>query len=172
MLRECAGPVAIIAATHDSLRAEDDGGAAIAAHLGVDPPADWPPEYNDAATRARTAELLAASPDNAGWGAWYIVADGRLVGTCGYRGPPVDGLVEIGYSVIAADQRRGHASAAVALLVARAWRDPRIEGVTAETLASGVASQRVLLRSGFARAGKRADPDEGEVLRFLLHRPG
>jgi ribosomal-protein-alanine N-acetyltransferase len=86
--------------------------------------------------------LLMEHPDETGFGSWYIVAQGRLVGICGYKGPPnAAGEVKIGYSVIAAGQRRGFATGAVRLLIARAFRDPRVTTVAAETLPSLIASQ-------------------------------
>jgi|GEM_PF-2718856 len=42
-LSETGGGVTIVAATRASLVAEDISVAAIAAHLGVAPPVDWPP---------------------------------------------------------------------------------------------------------------------------------
>ena len=171
MLREAAGDVAIVAATASTLDAEDRGGEAIATLLGVKAPAAWPPEHNDADTRAWFRAMLTAHPDDPGCGAWYLIAADRLCGTCGYKGPPdAAGVVEIGYSVLPGDQRRGYASAGVHLLVARAFRDPRVTEVAAETLPSLPPSQGVLLKCGFARVGSHHDEEVGEVWRYALSR--
>jgi len=172
MLTEANGPLVLIAATPESLAAEAVGGDRLADWLGVAGPASWPPEHNDADTRAWMLRLLADHPDEPGYGFWYIVADGRLVGIAGFKGPPdATGVVEIGYSVIESEQRRGHGVAAAAILVARAFRDRRVWTIIAETLPALTASQTVLTRNGFKLAGSRPDDDLGEVLRFVLTRP-
>jgi len=113
--------------------------------------------------------MLDAHPGEPDCGAWYIIAGGRLVGTCGYKGPPGP-TGEIGYSVLAPEQRRGFASAAVELLVTRAFRDPRVTAVVAETLPALLPSQGVVAKCGFVADGSRIDPDDGEVVRFVRRR--
>ena len=169
---EETGPIlSLIAATPALLLAEDEGGAEIAAGLGVAPPADWPPEHNDEATRAWMRELLEDYPHEPGYGTWYIVAGGRLTGVCGFKGPPnADGEVELGYSIVAADQRRGLAAEATRMLVARAFRDPRVTLVMAHTLPPLVGSQKVLARNGFIHVGGYIDAEEGQVMRFEVRR--
>ena len=172
MLIEQQGDLTLIAATTESLDAEDIGGEALAELLGLPAPPVWPPEHNDRATRDWTRDLMARHPDEPGYGFWYIVADGELAGIGGYKGPPdADGVVEIGYSVIEPMQRRGLATRAARLLVQRAFADLRINAVAAETLPPLIASQTVLLRCGFALAERKVDPEEGEVWRYLVGRP-
>ena len=128
-LTESGFGVTLICATAEAVDAEDAGGEALAAMLGVAPPFSWPPEFNDAATRAWMRRMLTEPGAEPGYGNWYIVAGGRLVGNGGYKGPPdAAGEVEIGYSIIPEEHRRGYASGAVNLLVQRAFRDPRVIG--------------------------------------------
>ncbi len=172
MLREQRGNVAIISATIASLDAEEIGGADAARELGVLPPATWPPDYNDASTRQWMREMILRHPDEPGYGSWYIVGDGRLVGIAGYKGPPDGrGEVEVGYSVIETERRKGFASGAVRLLVERAWRDPRVEAVAAETLPDLAGSQAVLERCGFTLVARTPVEDVGEIMRYRLSRP-
>ena len=171
-LIETVGALSLIAATPASLDAEDIGGDRLAAHLGVVAALTWPPEHNDANTRDWMRALLAAHPDEPGYGFWYILADDRLVGICGYKGPPdAMGTVEIGYSVIQAEQCKGYGSAATAILVTRAFQDGRVWSVAGETLPELEASQKVMIRNGFGLVGSRPDADLGEILRFALSRP-
>ena len=72
-------------------------------------------------------------------------------------------MVEIGYSIVEAFQRRGIASAAIAQLVDRAFADPRVEVVTAETPVTFTASRGLLEKCGFALTGTRTDPEDGEL---------
>lgn len=166
------GPIlSLIAATPALLLAENDGGAHIAAGLGVAPPIDWPPQHNDAATRDWMREILEDYPHEPGYGTWYIIVEGRLVGVCGFKGPPnADGDVEIGYSILDAEQRRGVAVEAARMLVERAFRDPRVGLVMAHTLPALVGSQKVLARNGFIHVGGYIDAEEGQVMRYEVRR--
>jgi [ribosomal protein S5]-alanine N-acetyltransferase len=167
MLTESDGDATIVLASIEMLDAEENGGEAIARLLGVRPPPSWPPEHNDADTREWMRNLLRKHPGETGYSSWYLIAAGELVGSLGYTGPPDEsGTVEIGYAIVPERQRRGYASAGVALLVRRAFADPSVRAVAAHTLVDGTASQSVLLKAGFKRAGSSVDPDAGEVLRF------
>ena len=115
-LVESQGNVSIIAATAALLDVEDRGGAELAAALGVSTATSWPPPYNGPETRVWMRKVLAENPGDPGFGTWYVIGDGQLVGTAGYKGPPDEaGTVEIGYSVIEAAHPRGYGSGAVNL---------------------------------------------------------
>lgn len=173
MLVERGQVISLISATADTFDAEDAGGQAIADCLGVKSPVSWPPEHNDPATRDWMRGLLAEHPDEPDYVSWYMIARNQLVGVCGFKGPPdIWGEVEIGYSVVEAEHRKGYGSEAAALLVARAFRDPRVSLVTAETMPARVASQKVLARCGFTHVGGYFDPEQGQVMRFEIRRPG
>ncbi|MGY1771708.1 GNAT family N-acetyltransferase [Blastococcus sp. SYSU D00813] len=94
-------------------------------------------------------------------------ATSTVVGLGGFTGPPVDGAVEIGYSVAPAHRGRGHATAA-----ARSWVDSATaRGVTlvyAHTLAEENPSTAVLRRLGFRRTAELTDPEVGAVWRWEL----
>ena len=88
-------------------------------------------------------------------GCWMMVVDGEVVGLCGFKGiPKPDGSVEIGYGVAPERRRRGHATKAVCLLIARAY-DLGVRVAMAETEASNVSSERVLKRNQFRSVGRR-----------------
>jgi ribosomal-protein-alanine N-acetyltransferase len=171
-LREESGRVAIIAATLQSLDAEEISGAAAAKVLGVSAPDSWPPEFNNEHTRQWMRDMIGKHPDEPGYGSWYIVGDGRLAGTAGYKGPPdARGEVEVGYAVVGSEQRKGLASGAVRLLAARAFRDPRVTAVMAETIPALAGSQAVLRSCGFALVERIPNDEFGEILRYRLARP-
>ena len=101
---------------------------------------------------------------------WYshliIEADtNTVVGFGGYKGPPTDGEVEIGYSVAPGYQRRGHATAAAQLLIEYA-RSAGVTRVCAYTLPEPNASTRVLTRCGLTRTEVVEDAHEGYVWRW------
>jgi len=100
---------------------------------------------------------------------WMMVSGGEVVGLCGYHHPPSpEGEVEIGYNVAPIRQRRGHATRAVAAIIAIAKSDPSVTAVLASTPEDNIASQRVLERNGFARVGERADPENGQLILWRI----
>jgi RimJ/RimL family protein N-acetyltransferase len=104
-------------------------------------------------------------------GSWMAVSNGEVVGLCGYKSAPsTEGVVEIGYNVAPSRRRLGHATRAIAALVASARLDPAVRMVTAKTAVDNVASQRVLQRNGFERVGSGPDPEDGApVVFWRLH---
>jgi len=100
------------------------------------------------------------------WGTHLIFDDdGALVGIGGFRGPPVDDVVEIGYAVSPSRQGRGIATAAVQYFLTRAARDG-VSRVIAHTLAGFNPSTSVLAKTGFVRTTPEHDPEVGEVWRW------
>ena len=140
----------------------------LAEKLDVDLPSDWPPEYHDADRLGFTRKVLEA-PDAVGWWLHYIVLTDvtrpTLVGVAGYKGPPSDGVVEIGYSIVASWQRRGLATEACRALIEAAWqRGAKV--ILAHTLPHLQPSIGVLCKLEFVPS----QPQEPGVLAFALHR--
>jgi len=170
-LEEIGFGVTLIVASAQTLDAEDVGGAAFATLLSLATPTSWPPEYNDADSRAWMRRMLADPAAETGYGSWYVVADGRPVGIAGYKGPPdTSGEVEVGYSIVIEARRKGYASGAVRLLVERAFRDARVASVVAETTPELPGSQRVLESTGFQLISRMPDAEHGEILRYRRSR--
>jgi RimJ/RimL family protein N-acetyltransferase len=159
-------------ATSDLLTAALDGPAALAAALKARVPPTWPPEYLDSPALEFTRDRLIETPDDEEWWMYFIVlrvASGErvLIGTAGYKGPPADGTVEVGYGIVTDHRRRGYASEAVRGLVARAFRVPGVRRVIAETLPELTPSIGVLRKCGFELIGDGSEPG---VIRFELTR--
>ena len=94
--------------------------------------------------------------------------DDSVAGLAGWKGEPVDGLAELGYSVAPERQGRGIATAVVRELLWRG-RAAGLRRAVAHTLPEPSASTAVLERCGFTRTGAVADPDgnvEGVVWRW------
>jgi [ribosomal protein S5]-alanine N-acetyltransferase len=163
----------LAAATPALLQAELRSAADLGSALGATVPAEWPPELYDRAAIEWTLRRLEAQPDAGAWSMYYIVrhaGDGAartLIGVCGYKGPPMDGAVEIGYGILPTYQRQGFATEAVAALLALAFGDPAVRRVTAETYPHLAPSIGVLEKSGFTFAGPGSE--EG-VVRYELPR--
>jgi RimJ/RimL family protein N-acetyltransferase len=93
----------------------------------------------------------------------------RLVGWGGFKGPPRNGTVELGYEIAESCRRRGHATAAVREMVAEAFAAENVTTVIAHTLPHRNPSNQLLERLGFRFDGEVRDSDE-LTWRFVLPR--
>lgn len=155
----------LIAATLEHVSAELEDHSSLGRLLGIPIPADWPPgEYDRHAIEYFQSQLLAGGSAVVGWYGWYAITRNTeglcesLVAGAGYFGPPREGVVEIGYSVIPAARRQGYASEIVTALVVNAFEDPSVQQVVAHTTDENIASIKVLLGRGFIRVGPGAAP--------------
>ena len=91
---------------------------------------------------------------------------GATVGSCGFKGPPVESVVEIAYGVAPDQQSKGYATEAAQALVDFAFTVEGVRTVRAHTLPDSSASKRVLAKCGFRHVGEVIDADDGLVWRF------
>jgi ribosomal-protein-alanine N-acetyltransferase len=119
-----------------------------------------------------TRDALAANPAGSAWGARLFLAGDppELIGWGGFKGPPRDGVVELGYEIAQDRRGRGLATEATREMLAEAFADEQVELVIAHTLAERNASTRVLQKAGFRYDGE-AQEDGAVVWRFALARP-
>jgi [ribosomal protein S5]-alanine N-acetyltransferase len=145
------------------------GDDALAQALGHDVVAGWA-TFTEALPPTRDA--LAANPSGSAWGARFFVTrdPAELVGWGGFKGPPKDGVVELGYEIAEARRGRGLATAATRAMLAEAFADERVTTVIAHTLPERNASNRVLEKAGFRFDAEAQEGDE-VVWRFSLTRP-
>ena len=152
----------LVPATVAHARAEIDDRVEFARLIEASVPENWPPEAV-ADALPLFLKWLEAAPDHVGWFGRYILAKGDganlpvLCGSCGFLGPPQDGEVNIGYSVLPQFQRRGFATEAVGGLVGWAMEQPAVTRIVAETEWANPASVRVLSKLEFTAAGLCAD---------------
>lgn len=100
----------------------------------------------------------------------FVLASPRtLVGLGGFKGPPVDGVVEIGYAIAPEYQGRGLATEAARGLIAIALSDIRVTAVDASTLGHPNASTRVLQKVGMQRMAER-ESEHGKIWQWRVLR--
>jgi [ribosomal protein S5]-alanine N-acetyltransferase len=161
----------LIPASAADLQAELSSRKELEASLGARVPESWPPLYFDEDAVRYSLHAIATNPGTERWWFHYFIlrgADGdTLIGAGGYKGPPADGCVEIGYSIVPEQQRRGLASEAASGLIAHAFSHQGVERVRAETLPELAGSIGVLRRCGFAFVGVGSEPG---VIRYELTR--
>jgi ribosomal-protein-alanine N-acetyltransferase len=121
----------------------------------------------------RTRDALAGDPASARWGMRFFVLDEprTLVGFGGFKGPPSDGVVELGYAVAPSHEGRGLATAATQAMVREAFAAPGVQAVIAHTRPEPGASARVLEKAGFVHEGEVPDEQIGTAWRFRVERP-
>lgn len=158
--------VILVAADQRLMDAALAGDEALAATLGHGVVAGWA-TFTGALEATRDA--LAADPSGPTWGARLFVANGELVGWGGFKGPPRDGVVELGYEIAESRRERGLATAATRAMVAEAFADDTVTTVSAHTLPERNASNRVLEKVGFRHDGVAVEGGE-RVWRFVLAR--
>jgi ribosomal-protein-alanine N-acetyltransferase len=165
----------LVPATASLIRAELEDRDALARLLHATLPDEWPPEEHVDALPWFLAHLK-RRPDQAGWFAWYGLLRSAgtstpvLIGSGGFKGPPQEGTVEVGFAVLEPFRRKGYATEMVGALVGWAQADAGVRRVVAETRAENVSSVRVLRKLGFSGCGAGSEP--GSVLFELRNESG
>lgn len=143
--------------------------------LGVDIPDGWP-QFPEAYSVENVSTAVTQERDSSLriWGTYLFVLSDRswLVGSGGYKGRPVGGVVEIGYEMAPDFQNQGFATEATRALIDHAFSHSEIECVIAHTLPERNASTTVLEKVGMALVEAVIDPDEGVVWQWRLSKPG
>lgn len=124
----------------------------------------WAPDYPTAGDLLLAGLVLGGGPlasTAAPWGPLQVRLRGaggpdQAVGGIGFKTPPVDGVVEVGYGLARSVHGHGLATEAVAGMLELARRHG-LRAVTAQTAPDNVASRRVLEKSGFARVSASGD---------------
>jgi ribosomal-protein-alanine N-acetyltransferase len=88
--------------------------------------------------------------------------DGALAGTCAFKAPPSEGVVEIAYFTFPDFEGQGIGRSMVRGLLDIALRHD-VKGIVAHTAPAENASTRILRQHGFTYQGVAWDEDDGEV---------
>ena len=159
----------LVASTAELVRAEIGDHPTFGRLLGARVPSGWPPGEAADALPWFLARLEQADPADAGWYGFYaIVVHGEpdspvLAGGGGTLGPPIDGRVEIGYSLLPEFHGRGYATEMMAAILEWIERDARVNRIEADTATDNAPSRRLLDRLGFEESGPDSEP---ETLRY------
>jgi [ribosomal protein S5]-alanine N-acetyltransferase len=139
--------------------------------LSATVPDEWPPEILADALPI-FLDWIKAAPDRVGWYVWYAMIrspdkeSDTLVASGGFKGPPQDSMVEIGYSVLPRFQSHGYATEMVQALIDWAFAQPGVSRIIAETTEDNTASMRLLRRLGFTCTEPAAEPGH---IRLMLN---
>jgi [ribosomal protein S5]-alanine N-acetyltransferase len=100
------------------------------------------------------------------WICYIAVANDRVIGTCGFKGAPSQGRVEMAYFTFPDYEGKGIATQMARQLIAIAGDADSDVLVTAQTLPDRNASHRVLEKLGFTPIGTLDHPEDGTVLEW------
>ncbi|MFQ3545872.1 GNAT family protein [Halobacillus rhizosphaerae] len=120
---------------------------------------NWP-HYGLKALLPLYVENLEKNNLQLGFGPWVMMDNGRehVIGDIGFNGTPDDeGIVEIGYHVVASERNQGYASEAVEKMCTWAFSHPEVTGVEAQCDKDNIASQKVLINNGFYHTGRHRE---------------
>ena len=109
-------------------------------------------------------EMLEGSLSNPVKRIWYAIwnmelkdESGIIVGDFCFKGLSDDGVIEIGYGLKEEYRHHGYMTEAVKVITEWALSQDGVKQVEAETDAENIASQKVLLQSGFISNGKMGE---------------
>jgi ribosomal-protein-alanine N-acetyltransferase len=119
---------------------------------------------------ANQPEVLTATVDfyqrigyHVPWIGYFVKQDGKVVGSAGFKGRPVNGKVEIAYGTLPEVRHLGIGTEICRQLVALAiTTDPTVR-ITARTLDDRNFSSKILRKNNFVLLGRVLDEDDGEV---------
>jgi RimJ/RimL family protein N-acetyltransferase len=130
-----------------------------------------PPDFPEGVPAEIRIEQLLRDPSELPWIVRAVVLreEDRVVGAAGFHNPPLDGLAELGYEIVAEARRRGFAREAVVGLMEWAAGTGRVRVFRAAIAPGNLASQALVASLGFVRVGEQIDPEDG--LEWLFERP-
>jgi ribosomal-protein-alanine N-acetyltransferase len=102
------------------------------------------------------------------WIGYYVELDGDLVGSAGFKGPPVNGIVELAYGTDEKYRNMGIGTKICKLLVDLSLKTDPLIKITAKTFSKYNYSTRILQKNKFICIGTVNDPEDGEVWEWLF----
>lgn len=96
--------------------------------------------------------MIREEPSSCRWLIYFpvVVSLNMLAGSCGYKGVPREGIVEIGFETAPILRRMGYAREMAEALIRYAFSDDGIDRVTAHVLKTNLPSKRVLACCGMS----------------------
>ena len=105
---------------------------------------------------------------NLPWIGYFVINENKIVGSCGFKGKPEEGKVEIAYWTFEQYERRGIASFSCKELIRIAHQsDPTIV-LTATTAPEHNASTKILQKNGFTFTEVVQDDEIGDAWLWTL----
>jgi [ribosomal protein S5]-alanine N-acetyltransferase len=138
--------------------------------LQINIPKKWT-EFGEAAFRYTYDKLSAGQAKIEWWAYLPVLKKTRtLLGSCGYKGHPSNGMIEIGYEVAELYRGMGIATEMAKALIEKAFTSEEVDYVQAHTLAVENESGSVLKKCGMKRMEELEDPEDGKIWRWEIRK--
>ena len=149
----------LVAITPEMLAAETSGAPGLEMLLSAVVPTDWPPEHWEPNVWAHIVAQFRAAPDTLGWHR-YMITEGKRAELIGCLGgfPCAHGDVELGYSVVNSQQRRGYGSEAACALMDWLLQQRQVHSVSAQAYQTAPGSIKIMQRCGMRSVGAGDEP--------------
>ena len=159
----------LVSATVEMLRVVLSDRQELGNLIEAEVPSSWPAELLDEDAIRWSVDAIQGDPENAAWYLYlFVLQEPRtLIGAGGFKGPPSNRTVELGYSILQEFRRQGYAVEATRGMVAHAFAEHEVDRVIAQTLPELAPSIGVLQKCGFQLLGPGSE--EGAIC-FELRR--
>ncbi|MEP7374331.1 MAG: GNAT family N-acetyltransferase [Chitinophagaceae bacterium] len=162
--------LSLICCNKEILEALFKGDEALAAFLQIKIPTKWT-EFGEPAFKYTYDNILNGSGKIQWWSYLPVLKKTKtLLGSCGYKGDPQNGMVEIGYEVAEAYRGWGLATEMAKALIKNAVKNEEVDFVQAHTLAVENESGSVLIKSGMKKMEELEDPEDGKIWRWEIRK--
>ncbi len=135
-------------------------------------PRGWPDEHDERFLHVRLQDMR-DDPDTQRWlvRAMVIRRDPLrpMIGHVGFHGPPKDGALELGYTVMPQYRRQGYAREAALGMMDWAAREHAINRFLVSISPDNEPSLALAEKMGFQRIGEQMDPEDGLEYVFELN---
>jgi ribosomal-protein-alanine N-acetyltransferase len=161
----------LICCSKEILEALFKGDESLARMLQVNIPVKWT-EFGEAAFKYTYDQIVTRSGKMEWWGYLPILKKtNTLLGSCGFKGVPRQGMVEIGYEVAEPFRGWGLATEIAKGLIQKAFQNADVHYVQAHTLAVENESGSVLKKCGMQKMEELGDPEDGKLWRWEIRKP-
>lgn len=160
----------LICCNKEILEALFKGDAVLAELLNINIPTKWT-EFGEPAFKYTYDKILSGNGKIEWWSYLPVLKKTRtLLGSCGYKGDPKNGMIEIGYEVAEAYRGWGLATEMAKALIKKAFESNEVEYVQAHTLAVVNESGSVLKKCGMTKMEELDDPEDGKIWRWEIRK--
>ncbi len=160
----------LVCCSKEILEALFKGDESLAAFIGAYIPVKWT-SFGEPLFKLSYNTILTGTGKIQWWSYLPVLKKTKtLLGSCGYKGEPKNGMVEIGYEVAEPYRGWGLATEMAKALIKKAFESDEVNCVRAHTLAEINESGSVLAKCGMKKVGELEDPEDGKIWRWEIKR--
>jgi ribosomal-protein-alanine N-acetyltransferase len=160
----------LICCNKEILEAIFKGDESLASMLQINIPVKWT-EFGEPAFKYTYDKIVTRSEKREWWAYLPVLKrTNTLLGSCGFKGEPRQGMVEIGYEVAEPFRGWGLATEMAKGLIQRAFRSNDVQYVQAHTLAVENESGSVLKKCGMQKVEELEDAEDGKLWRWEIRK--